>query len=225
LYRTGGITVSGLEILVILAGISFIIWSYLPGTASAEEIFRTIQEDMLGGLMALDFLLFVSNLLGILLFLALYVSLKQANESYALIALAIGLVGVASIVPARPLSELLTLSDLHAAATTDAARNQYLAAGEALLTLFDGTAFMVNTALGGISLLIGSLLMLRSEFFSKPTAYVGIATNAAVCGYFLPVIGTALLFLSVPGYIIWYIQLARSFFRLARQAATAPAVG
>lgn len=136
------------------------------------------------------------------------------NESYALVALALGLVGAALIVPARPMSELLSLSDLHAAATTDAARSQYLAAGEALLALFNGTAFLVNTSLGGISLLTSSFLMLRSDVFSKLTAYVGIATNIGVCGLFVPGIGTALLFLSLPGYVIWYILLARTFFQL-----------
>lgn len=216
LYRIGGIAVIGFEILIILGGIAFVIWPYLPGQASTEEVFRAIQDSRLGGLMALDFLLFLSNLLGILFFLALYVSLKPVNESYALVALALGLVAAVLIVPARPMFELLSLSDLHAAATTDAARSQVLAAGEALLALFNGTAFMVNTFFGGISLLISSLLMLRSDAFSKPAAYVGIATNIAVCCFFLPVIGTYLLFLSLPGYVVWYILLARTFFQLTQ---------
>jgi small-conductance mechanosensitive channel len=152
LYKIGGITVIGFVILIVAGGIAFAIWPYLPGRASTEEIFQTVQGDRLGGLMALDFLLFVSNLLGgILLFLALYVTLKQVNESYALIALALGLVAAVLIVPARPMAELLSLSDLYATATTDAARSQYLAGGEALLALFNGTAFLVCTLLGGIS--------------------------------------------------------------------------
>ncbi len=216
LYRIGGIAAIGFEILIILGGIAFVIWPYLPGQAPTEGIFRAIQDNRLGGLMALDFLLLLSNLLGILFFLALYVSLKPVNESYALIALVLGLVAAVLIVPARPISELLSLSDLHAAAATDAARSQYLAAGEALLALFNGTAFLVNTSFGGISLLISSFLMLRSNAFSKPAAYVGIATNIAVCCFFVPVIGTYLLFLSLPGYVVWYILLARTFFRLGQ---------
>lgn len=171
--------------------------------------------------MALDFLLLISNLCGVLLFLALYVSLRRVNESYALIALVLGLIAAVLIVPARPISELFSLSELYAAATTDAARSQYLAAGEAILTLFDGTTFLVNTFLGGLSLLISSFLMLRSKVFSRSTAYVGIVTNMAVCGFFLPGVGTFLLFLSLPGYLIWNIQLARRFFQMARRAATA----
>jgi hypothetical protein len=218
LYKIGGITALGIVLLIIVQGIIFPIWPYLPGDASTAEVFQAIQGNRLGGLMALDFLLFVGNLLGILLFVALYVSLKRVNESYALIALVLGLVAAVLIVPARPMFEMLSLSDLYAAAPTEAARRHYLAAGEAVLALFNGTAFMVNTSLGGISLLISSLLMLDSHIFGKVTAYVGIVTNIiAVCGVLVPGVGgTVLLFLSVPGYLIWHILLARRFFQLGQ---------
>jgi hypothetical protein len=54
-----------------------------------------------------------------------------------------------------------------------------------LLALFNGTNWFMNTLLGGISLLISSLLMLRCNLYSRATAYVGIFTNAVVCGFFL----------------------------------------
>ena len=77
---------------------------------------------------------------------------------------------------------------------------------------------MANTVLGGISLLVSSLLMLRSNIFSKATAWVGIVTNVALF-FFLPgTIGTLLLFLSLPGYMVWYIQMARRFFRMGGTA-------
>ncbi len=221
LYKIGGFTAVILELLIVLGGIAFVIWSYSPGSASTVEIFTTLQRDRFGGLMSLDFPLFISNFFGVLLFLALYVSLKSVNESYALIALIAGLLAAVLIFPARPMAELITLSDGYAAATTELARSQYLAAGDALLAQFDGTAYLGNTFLGGLSLLISSLLMLRSKFFSKATAYVGIVTNLAVCLFFVPVIGTYFLFLCLPGYVIWYVQLCRSFVQLGRDATRA----
>lgn len=218
LYKIGGITAVILEIIVILTIVTVFIWPYAPGTESTESIIILLQNEPFGGLVSLDFLLLVSNLLGILLFLALYVSLKQVNESYALIALVIGLMGVGWIIPARPISELFMISELYATASTEAAKAQYLAAGETLLAFFDGTGWFMNTLFGGITFLISSFLMLRSNFFSKSTAYVGIVTNAAVFGFFIPVIGIFLLFLSVPGYMIWFFQLARTFFQMGRHA-------
>ena len=218
LYRIGGIVAIVMNILILVVVVAIIVWPILPGSAPTEDIFTTVEGDWLGGFMALDAMLLVTNIVGVLLFLALYAALKRVNESYALIALVIGLFAAVLVVPARPVSELLYLSEAYAMATTELARSQYLAAGEALLSYFHGTAWAVNTFLGGLSLLISSLLMLRSTFFSKSTAYVGIVTNLAVCAFFLPVIGIILLFLSVPGYFVWHILLARNFFQLAQEA-------
>ena len=216
LYKIGAIAAILSVVILFIGIVAYFIYPFAPGIQSTESIFLLLQNDTLGGLISLDFHLVLGNILGIILFLALYVSLREVNESYALIALVFGLVADFLIFPARPISELFTLSGLYASATTEAAKSQYLAAGEALLTLFNGTSWFLNTLLGGFSLLVSSLLMLRGNVFSKSTAIVGIITNAAVCLFFIPTIGTYLLLLSLPGYVIWFIQLARRFQKLAQ---------
>jgi hypothetical protein len=218
LYRIAGFAAIISEVVILLGIVTYFIWPFTPGRESTESIFLFLHSDRLGGLVSLDLFLFIGNLFSITLFLALYVSLKQVNESYALIALAVGLIGLVLLIPSRPISELFTLSRLYSVAPTEAAKSQYLAAGEALLTLFNGTNWFMNTLLGGISLLISSLLMLRSKLYSQSIAVVGIITNAVICGFFIPVVGTFLLFLSLLGYVIWYIQLAKTFFQMARSS-------
>lgn len=216
LYKIGAIAAILSEIVLIIGIVAFFIYPFAPGNQSTESIFLLLQNDQLGGLLSLDFHLVLGNLFGILLFLALYVSLRHVNESYALIALVLGLVADFLIFPARPISELFSISGLYASATTEIAKSQYLAAGEALLSLFNGTSWFLNTLLGGFSLLVSSLLMLRGNVFSKSTAIVGIITNAAVCLFFIPTIGTYLLLLSLPGYMIWFVQLTRGFLKMAQ---------
>jgi len=216
LYKIGGIASIMGVIIILLAVIVFFIWPYAPGFTTTVGVFETIQHDRLGGLMALDFFLVVGNLISILFYLAIYAALKRVNESFALIALVLGLIAVVSLIPARPIAELFALSDRYAAASNEAERSQYLAAGEALLTLFNGTAWAVYYFLGPISGLISSLLMLRSNIFSKATAYVGIITSIIACGLLVPGIGPVLAFLSMLGYVIWNILLARKFFQLGR---------
>jgi hypothetical protein len=215
LYRIAGIAAFISMVVILLGLVTYFIWPYTPGKETTESILLFLQRDWLGGLVSLDLFLFVGNLFSITLFLALYVSLKKVNESYALIALALGLIGVVLLIPSRPISELFALSKSYSTASSEAAKSQTLAAAEALLTLFNGTNWFMNTLLGGISLLISSLLMLRSNLYSKATAYIGIITNAVVCCFFIPVAGVFLLFLSLPGYLIWYFLLARRFFQLA----------
>ena len=107
--------------------------------------------------MSLDLFLLIGNLFSVFLFLALYVSLRPVNPSYALVALVVGLIGLVLLIPARPIVELFALSRQYAAATTDAARSQVLAASDALLALFGGTNWFMNTLLGALSLLTSSL--------------------------------------------------------------------
>ena len=133
-----------------------------------------------------------------------------------MIALVVGLIAVVALIPARPIAELALLSDKYAAATTEAARSQYLAAGEALLAVFNGTAWMVCTVFLGVSGLISSLLMLRSDIFSKTTAYVGIIASLPGFGFFIPGLGVLLQFVATFGGVIWYVLIARAFLRLGR---------
>jgi|SRR5271157_541844 len=216
LYKVAGVAAIISEIVILLGLITYFIWPYAPGNQSTESIFLLLQKNTLGGLISLDLFLLLGNIFSILLYLGLYVSLKQVNESYAFIALALGLIAAVLIIPARPLPELLSLSRSYASATSEATKSQLIAAGDALLALFNGIGWFLNTLLGGLSLLISSLLMLRSHVYGKATAIVGIVANAVACGFFIPVIGIFLLFLSLPGYMIWYIQLARRFFQMGR---------
>lgn len=214
LYKIGAITSALVALLVIVAVIAFFIWPYAPGTASTAEILTTLHDDPLGGLMSLDLVLFIIELVTILPLLALYVALKPVNESWALIALVLGLVAVVATIVARPLAEMAVLGDQYATATTEAARGQYLAAGEALLAYFEGTAWMVLNTFIALSGLISAWLMLRSPHFDKTTAYVGLVASAPGLGFLIPVLGPILLFVATIGGVVWYFLVARIFYRL-----------
>jgi hypothetical protein len=216
LYRLAGIAAIISELVILLGIVTYFIWPYAPGSNSTESIFVLLQNNPFGGLVSLDLFLVLGNLFSIMTFLALYVSLRSVNESYALVALVVGLVGVVLLFPSRPILELFALSRQYSTATTDTARSQLVAAGDALLSQFDGTGWFLNTLLGALSLLTSSLLMLRSSVYSKATAYSGLITNIVVCGFFIPVLGKFLLFLSLPGYMIWYFLLAKAFFRMSQ---------
>ena len=177
-----------------------------------------LHDDPLGGLISLDLFLFIGNLFSLALFLALYISLRQVDEGIALLALAVGLIGLVLLIPARPILELVHLSQAYMAAASETEQAQIVGSAATLLALFDGIGWYMNTLLGGLSLLTSSILMLRSRIYSKVTAYAGIATNLVLCGFVIPPISLLMLFLCLPGYIIWYILLARRFFQLGRVA-------
>ena len=214
LYKIAGVAAIISELVILLGIVTYFIYPYTPGKDSTESILQLLQTDPLGGLISLDIFLFVGNLFSIALFLVLYVSLRQVDESIALVALVVGLIGAALLIPARPILELFHLSDAYAVAATELEQNQILSVGTTLLAQFDGIGWFMNTLLGGLSLLASSFLMLRSNLFSKATALVGIVTNLILCLFVIPSISTIMLFICLPGYMTWYFLLARRFFQL-----------
>ena len=209
LYRIGAVAALISVVIIPLSIAAFFVWPLWP-----DNILAVIQEDWFAGLMGLDFVYLLSNVFAVPFFLVLYVTLKEVDESWALIALTLGLLGLVCLVPARPIPEMFALSDQYAAATTDAERAAYLVAGESMLTHFHGMVYHVHYILGSASLLISSFLMLRSNTFSKATAYVGIVTNIVVFGLYVPEVGVWISMLSVGGYLIWYILIARKLIQL-----------
>jgi hypothetical protein len=209
LYKIGAVAALISVVIIPLSIIAFFVWPLWP-----DNILAVIQDDWLSGLMGLDFGYLISNVFAIPFFLVLYVTLKEVDEGWALIALTLGLLGLVCLVPARPIPEIFALSDQYAAAATEAERAIYLAAGEAMLTHFHGIAYHAHYVLGSASLLISSFLMLRSHTFGKATAYVGIVTNIVVFGLYVPQVGVWISMLSVLGYLIWYILIARKLIQL-----------
>jgi hypothetical protein len=215
-YRLGGIASIVIAVSVAFAIAAFFIWPYKGNTTSIESIFTLLQTDRLGGLISLDISMLLIAPINILMFLAIYTALRRVDEPMALIALVLALIAVVLVIVCRPLVELTVLSDHYAAATDPSEKLRYLAAGEVLRSSLDGTAWMMQTVFFMLAGLINCLLMLRTTFFSKSTAWLGIVISAIGLGFFLPTIGLLFLFLNTLGSVPWCFLLARDLFQLAK---------
>ncbi|HYB02718.1 MAG TPA: DUF4386 family protein [Ktedonobacteraceae bacterium] len=212
LYRVGGI--AALTIVGIMV-IQIIVFIASPPPSTVLGYFTLFHKNALLGLLSLDLLYVVDNALVIPLYLALYVALRRASPSLMAIALAFGLVGIAAYFASNTAFEMLSLSSQYAAANTTVQRVQLLAAGQAMLATYQGTAFNVYYILGAIATLIISVVMVRSAIFGKVTAYAGIAAGALML---IPstagTIGLVFAFCSLVPTAIWLILIARRLFRL-----------
>lgn len=217
LYRVGAaaaVTVLGLVPLQIVA---FVVWP-LPSTV--VEWFALFQRNRLIGLIDMDLLLLVDHVLLGLMFLALYAALRRANQSLMAIALTMALIGITTYFSSNTAFEMLSLSGQHAAATTEAQKTVALAAGQAMLATWQGSAFNVSYVLCAVAILVTAAVMLQSHIFSRMTAYIGLLFGAlSVVPASAGKIGLVLSLLSLVPMWIWLILIAGRLFQLGRTTA------
>jgi hypothetical protein len=215
LYKIGGAAALFSVVIIPTQLIIFIVWGQ-PETAIGW--FNLFQDNKLAGLLAFELLFVVNAVVGIATTLALYVALRRVNESLMAIATVLALVETVAFIVARPALEMLYLSNQYAAATTDAQSTMILAAGEAMLATFHGTAFHVGINLFSLYYLIVPLVMLQSNIFGRVTAYAGIVAAILNWGLYVPGgIGVFLFTLSVILFLaIWFVLVGRRLFLLGR---------
>jgi hypothetical protein len=100
-----------------------------------------------------------------------------------------------------------------------------LAAGQAVLTTWQGTAFDMSYVLGGVAGMIIAVVMLRSDVFSKAIALIGIILKAILL--VPPTVGTIgliLSFLSLVPLAIWWVLISRRLFQLGYGVPTKDAM-
>src|SRR5215216_6948829 len=109
---------------------------------------------------------------------------------------------------------MLSLSNQYGTASTEVERSTFLAAGQAMLATWQGTAFDVSYVLSALAILTVSAVMLRSHhLFSKTTGYAGL--SAGVLTLIPPTAGTVGLILSLVSLVpmvIWLALIARRLF-------------
>ena len=214
LYRIGGaaaLTVASLTVVQIAVFVAS------PPPTTVIGYFQLLQSSRLLGLLDLDLLSIANFGLTGLVFLALYGALRRASPALTAIALVACLVGVATYFASNTAFNMLILSNQYAAATTEVQRAAALAAGQATLAIYQGTAFDVSYVLAAISGLLIAAVMLRSRIFTRWTASAGVAAFAL--GLIPPtagMIGLACSLASLAPLLLWEILVARGLFRLGR---------
>jgi len=234
LYRVGGVA-------ALIAGVIFrrnlgpeiSLFSAQKQPDTIIDWFTLLQNNRLLGLSYLNLFDIVDYALVGLMFLALYAALRRANKSYMAIATTLGFVGMAIYFASNTSFSMLSLSDQYAAATTDAQRSLFLAAGQAVLAInnpgaiYQGTGIYVSFLLLAVAGLMVSAVMLRSSIFGRVTAYVGILASAfdlAYCITFAFVPAMTVYLLSAAGLLlmVWHILIGRRLYQLGRLERKTP---
>jgi hypothetical protein len=224
LYLAGAIAPL-IALLLYVTEFAVIIVGNLSGTpfpATTQAWFSLLHSNKLLGLVYLNAPDICSIALLGVMFLALYVALRDLRPSAMLIACYFAFLGIAAfVVPRVAMLSLAPLSESYAVATSDAARSPLLAAGEALGSLGTATPQTAGFFFISIATVIMSAAMLRSARFGKITAYAGIGAGILtilldLSGVIAPAATNPMLGLAGLFWVAWWILIASGLLRLGR---------
>jgi len=224
LYQAGGAGALIVGTLLLIETIAYIATS-APSLADAAGWFNLFHNNRFVGLVDFGILELYALVLFVPVFLALYAVLRRASESYMAIAAILAFIGIAVNFATSKLFSLLTLSDLYAAAATEAIKSQFLAAGQATLAV-GALGGISGSVEGGIPLavagLIISIIMLRSNILGRAVGYVGVLANGiGLVMYINAAAGPAMAGSPFFGAffllsVIWFILIGRTLLRASR---------
>lgn len=156
-----------LSVAMILLQIAiYLLW---PPPDTTVGLFELFVENPLYGLVTLDVLYVVSNVLAFLVYLALAVVLWRVGRSAVVVALSFGVLGMAAYMASIRPVEMLSLARSYEAAGP-AERVALVAVGDGMLATWMGSAFDIYYFFNLVTLLVFAVLMYRSVVFSRATA-------------------------------------------------------
>jgi hypothetical protein len=210
LYRIAGVSALLMVAMSLLQVFVFIV---APPPETVLEAFATFERSAGLGLLSLDLSYLAVNALVLVLFPAVCITLKEVNRSIALIAGVFGITGAISFFNSNVAFGMLTLFRRYTASVTAEAASAYLAAGESMMAVCSGTAFHMHYVLGSVAMLLISVLMLRSPYYGKAVAVIGIVTNVVAFGFYVPGIGVYVSSASALGYVVWLVIVGITLLR------------
>ncbi|MGE4288946.1 MAG: hypothetical protein AB7E36_09670 [Salinivirgaceae bacterium] len=203
-------------IIVFLIPVQIVVFFLYPPPETVAGFFGLFNQNEFLGLVSLDLLYILSNTILILLYLGLFAAFRQTNLAGVLIALVLGLIGICTYFSSTIAFEMQMLSKQYILAETLELKQQFLAAGQALLVVYKGSSFDVYYLLNAVALLMISRIMLLNSTFSKTTAIWGLLS-----GFFMLIPSTAgklgLVFslVSLIPWIVFSLLVGKQLFYLS----------
>jgi hypothetical protein len=213
LYLSVSISSIVMFMLIIVQIIVYSLWS---PPADAQGMYRLMRENWLLGILSMDFLYLIDCVLLAIIYLGVYMAVREWGESSMLIATTLGLLGIAAYFASNPVFEMLYLGGSYDPSLPLEAQASLLSAGRGFMETYKGTAFNIYYVLNTIYLFLATPVMRKSGLFSRATILAGFA--AAVLMVIPSSAGTLGIVFSLASLIpwmFWLVQVSRAFRKLS----------
>jgi hypothetical protein len=216
-FRVGALAALGTAAIAAVQIVVFAVSpppSFQPTAPAVSAIFELLRASPVLGLVELDVLMLVDYVLILVVFVALLVALRGARPVPAFLGTVLGIAAIAAYLSINPALSMLALSRQYPG-------DGIVAAGQAVLANFQGSAFIVHYLLMGVAGMLISFAMLRSDIFSRATAVTGLVQGAMML---VPstfgTVGLVFALGSLAPFIVWFVLIAARLWGLAGESAS-----
>lgn len=221
LFRLGGFAAAatvGLTIIQIALGVLWPPPDFAPTAKATTAILEMARANPLLTFLKLDGLMVLDYVLLTVVFLALLAALYRKNPSLMMLGTTFAMIAITLYFATNPAATMLVLAQHYDASGPTAQNAGIVAAGQAALLGFQGTAFLLHYVMMGVAGMIVSSAMFGSTVFSRTTAIAGVLQGAMML---VPVtFGTVGLIFAVGSLVpftVWFLLISRTLWRLSSQ--------
>lgn len=215
LYRIAGLAAL---VIVMIIPIQVLIFTVFPPPDDPIGFITLFHDNWLLGLLSLDLLYYFNNALLAVFYLGLYASMRKIDFTIMLIALIIGLLGIAIYYSSSIGFEMLALSEQYYQTDSVEIKQQLISVGQGLILKYKGTAFDVYYVFNAIALLLISKTMFKSNEFGKSAAIWGlIAGLLMIIPSTAGTIGLIFSLISLIPWIVFSIIVGRKMLFLGKK--------
>jgi hypothetical protein len=189
-----------------------------PTSHSVGAWFDLFNTNPVIGLLSLDLLMMVEQVLAVPIILALFLLVHRAAASAALLGAAGWLMGAVLFLSSNTGFEMLALARGYGAADL-ADKAGYIAAGQGMLASYwdMGTSFVVGYVLSAVGGIVLGAALVRAGTLGRATGWLLVVANVVGLGIFLPGVGIAVSLFSVVLLWVWYLRIGWSLVQMVRR--------
>ena len=206
--------------MVALVPLQIIVYAISPPPESVIGWYELFERNRLVALVDLDLVLLIDYFLAGLVFFGLWVTMRGTSPVAMGVVLVLELLAIATYVASNPAIEMMSLAERYATASTEVRRMQLVAAGEATMASWTGTAFVTSYLLSAVATLLASVVMLRTATFGRVTGIIGIVYGALnLVPSSAGTLGLVLSLASLIPMLAWLLLVARGLLRSSHDRA------
>jgi len=202
-------------IMLVIIPIQIIVFILTPHPLTTIGWLDLFNSTPLLGMIHMDILYLVNNIILAFIYLSLLFSLFESNRNIITLAFMLGMIGLIAYISSNKTIEMFFLSKEYVTASDELTRNILISSAKNMLLEWKGTAYVTYYFLGDITLFLISIAMFRSSVYSRATAICGF--TSAIFMTIPANFGSIGLIFSLLSLIPWYIfciLLIKTFIKL-----------